>query len=87
MRNIEANDRTEEEICQDVKDYATSVGIRVMHTHIIRNRFCDDVVGCKIRVPTSQVEKAITWDTWPDDIECRLWEKRTQPEWDSWAKR
>ncbi len=82
VRNIETGNLTDEEICQDVKDYGTSVGIRIMYAHIVRNRFCEDVVGCKILVPDTKVEQATSWGTWPDDIECRKWEKRTQTSWD-----
>ena len=78
VRNIVVNDRSDDEICRDMKLFGKSIGLRIMYTAIVRNRYCEDVVGCKIRIPTSQIDEATDIATWPDDIECRKWERKTQ---------
>ena len=78
VRNIEVNERSDDEICRDMKLFGKSIGLRIMFTGIVRNRYCEDVVGCKIRIPTTQVDEATDISTWPDDVECRKWERKTQ---------
>ena len=73
VRNIAVHDRSEEEICRDMKIFGRSVGLRIMYTELVYNRYCEDVVGCKIRIPKSQYEVAVSIETWPDDIVCRKW--------------
>ena len=77
VRNLSVEDRTEEEMCRDVKKFGKMVGIQIMTTEIIKNRYCQDVVGCKIRIPSYQVEKAQSVETWPDDVICRKWEAKS----------
>ena len=59
-----------------MKIFGKSVGMRIMYVNIVRNRYCQDAVGCKIRIPTSQFDLATSIETWPDDVECRKWERR-----------
>ena len=78
VRNIAVNDRSDDDVCRDIKIFGKMVGLRVMYAGIVKNRYCQDVVGCKIRIPVCQIEKATDIQTWPDDVECRKWEKRAQ---------
>jgi hypothetical protein len=79
LKNIFTEDREDDHMCRDIKSYCRQVGIRIMTTDIVHNRFCEDVVGCRIRVPVSQVDKALSIETWPDEITCRKWEPRNMP--------
>ena len=61
---------------QMVKTDASGGGLRTMSERIIRNRFCTDVVGCKINIPESQVRLACSPSFWPEVVSCRIWENR-----------
>jgi DNA-binding protein len=76
LKNIYTEEREDVNLCKDIKAYGRQVGMRIMTTDIVHNRYCEDVVGCRIRVPVSQVEKALIIETWPDDITCRKWESK-----------
>jgi hypothetical protein len=76
LRNVCTEDRTNEELCRDVKKYGRQVGLRIMHAEVVHNNYCQDVVGCRLRVPCSQVEEAISKQTWPEGLVCRKWEPR-----------
>ena len=80
LKNVMVDRDTDEEIGGNIKAFATSKGLRIMSHKVIRNRFVDDVVGCKITVPSSQEHLAITPGFWPTGIECRHWE-RMPPNW------
>lgn len=83
-------DDTEEDICRRIKQYAGNEGIRVMSARVIKNRYCDDVVGCKISVPQRQSDSLLYDDFWPSNIGCRKWSGRKQrdnKEWDSSQRR
>ncbi len=71
-----ADNTAYEAIGNNVKTYAKSKGIRIMAIRIIRNRFCDDAVGARILVPSSQEYLALDPATWPSNILCRRWESR-----------
>jgi HD superfamily phosphohydrolase YqeK len=78
LANVYTNDMHDDDIIAAVKDHGKEIGIRIMSTEIVHNRYCQDVVGCRIRVPNSHVAKAMEFDAWPDDIVCRKWEKKKQ---------
>ena len=49
------------------------------------NRYCDDTVGIKIKVPVSQEVLTMDYDTWPNEVSCQRWEPyhdRTQDGYD-----
>ena len=64
----------------DIKDkvrrYATHKGLRIMGTYIISNKYSEDVTGCKLLVPSSQVQLALSANFWPEEIICREWVER-----------
>ena len=73
VRNISTEDRADDDICKDLRAYGQAVGLRIMNVEVVKNRYCQDVVGCRIKVPTSQVEKATSVELWPNEVECRKW--------------
>ena len=77
LSGVETDDMTDEDLSKAVKEHARLVNMRVMTADVIHNRYCDYIVGVKIRIPESQESLALEFDTWPDDIKCRRWEKRT----------
>lgn len=69
-------DDTDDDIVKMVKVYGQTHSVRVMNGYVIHNRVCTDIVGCKITVPASHVEKVMLEDFWGQDITCRRWEDR-----------
>lgn len=69
-------DDTDDDIAKMVKAHGQSNGVRVMSAYVIHNRVCSDVVGCKITVPVSHEETALSPNFWAEDISCRPWENR-----------
>ena len=67
---------TDDDIIKMIKQHGQANGIRVMSAYIIHNRVCSDMVGCKITVPASQADRALSPDFWAKDIPCRIWENR-----------
>jgi hypothetical protein len=76
LENINVEDESYEQVSRNVKLYAKSKGIRIMSIKIIRNHYCDDVVGCKMLIPECNEHVALDPQTWPDAITCRRWEDR-----------
>jgi hypothetical protein len=68
---------TESDVKAEVRKYATTKGLRVMAIHIITNKYCEDVVGCKLAIPESQVETALSSDFWPVDMNFRRWKHKS----------
>ena len=77
LRNIYIDGMNEDEVSRSVRKYGTTIGIRVMYCEVIHNRYCTDVVGCKIWVPISHVDHALDFGMWPDNIQCRKWEPKS----------
>ena len=46
-----------------------------MSARVIANKFCDDVVGCRIAVPIRQTDDALGTRMWLDEVTCRRWRK------------
>ena len=65
---------TDDDIIKQVKSHCSYYGIRVMSARVIKNRFVDDVVGCKITVPEDQAHLCLRNHFWPKPIECREWQ-------------
>ena len=76
VRNINREERSGKDISQDVRECGRLGEVRFMQVDVVKNRYCEDVVGCRIRVPTSQVERVTSIEFWPDDIVCRGWKSR-----------
>lgn len=70
------NGDTDDDILVMVKQHGQANDLRVMSAYIVHNRVCSDVVGCKISVPDSQVETAMSPGFWAEDITVRRWENR-----------
>ena len=73
LEDIARCDQSDEDLKLMIRSYGKERGLRIMATEIIKNRYCDDVVGCKIKVPESQEQKAISGYFWPEDVLCRRW--------------
>ena len=56
-----------------VRNHLKEKGVRCLYAQVIRNRYMEDVVGCKIIVPLRQRDKAIGIKIWPDKVKCREW--------------
>ena len=80
LRNIFTEGKSNEELSSCVIQHAQTQGIRVMTADIINNRYVQDIVGCKIRVPLPQADRALEFGVWPEDITCRRWSKE-KPVW------
>ena len=79
VRNIyRVQGQTDEDIMLQVKQHAKKKGVRVMATRLIKNRFAEDIVGCRVTVPLSNVDELLDVRFWPEPIECREWAMRIQ---------
>jgi hypothetical protein len=76
LEHIQKGDNdTNEDITQTVRTHGRSKGVRVVSAYTVRNRFCQDVVGCKIVVPVAQALKVMAPGFWAEEITCREWER------------
>ena len=76
VQNIaRGDDESDKSIADKVRKYCKDKGVRVMAARVISNRFCDDMVGCRITVPARQVDDALGSRMWPEDVVCRRWRK------------
>ena len=67
---------TKREISDDVRQHVTQMQIKVIDAHVLFNKFRQDRCGCKITVPTRDIDIVLADDFWPQGISCRLWEER-----------
>ena len=58
-----------------VVEYAKARDTKVNNCYIIKYRWCDKVIGCKIIVLDDFVEVALSSETWAEHIVCRRWER------------
>ena len=76
------DNETEQSITFQVKSYVKrkdkNNNIRIMRMNVVRNRYCEDSVGCKIVVPESVSDTLPSENFWPEDIECRVWSRWTR---------
>ena len=89
LRDVYRDNKSDEELVQNIKEYAKSYGLRVMFAEVRRNRYCEDIVGIKIKVPVSQEEIASDDDFWPNDVTVKKWEpyhsfKKNSQFWDGY---
>ena len=69
IRNIDRGERDDDEIAKDIVHYGQEIGIRIMSTYIIHNKWVNDVIGCKIKIPQSQIDEALDSHNWPDSVQ------------------
>ena len=62
-----------------VKSHLKEKGVRCLSAQVIRNRFVDDTVGCKIIVPLRKKDTVMGIKIWPNNVKCREW----AGDWDS----
>ena len=62
-----------------VRGHLKEKGVRCLFAEVIKNRYVEDTVGCKIIVPLRQKDKVIGIKIWPDNVKCREW----AGDWDS----
>ena len=69
-------DDTLGEVAEIVREYGKNGGLNIISSRVVRNRFTDNTVGCRITVPERQVDDALGSRMWPSGMKCRRWEKR-----------
>ena len=77
LENVRRDDGdSDQAITQAVKRHANRHGVIVRSVRIVKNRFCDNMVGCRIQVPVYDVQRALNNSNWPPKVKCRKWERR-----------
>ena len=77
VRNIEiANVEQAEAVKNKVNKYLADKGVKVFKIHVIKNRFVDTTVGCRVTIRENQRDRVERYGFWPDKIECRVWGRR-----------
>ena len=76
LRNIRIDDENDDQIFRMIKDHCNYSNVRIMSYKVIRNRYANDCVGCKIVIPLSQEHIVMRPEFWPCEVECRRWEIR-----------
>ena len=69
-------DDTLGDVAERVREHGKRGGLNIIASRIVRNRFNDNIVGCRITVPERQQDDALGNRVWPAGIKCRRWEKR-----------
>ena len=78
LQNIKRfNDDSLKDIAERVRQYGSDHGIKIIASRVYTNRFSDDTVGCRITIPASHVDDALSHRIWPKEVKCRRWKKRT----------
>ncbi len=72
-RDVGDTDRT---LSEAVRNHAKKHDFTIKSVSIVTNRYCDEMVGCRIQVASPDVQKALTSNKWPDNVTCRRWERR-----------
>lgn len=65
----------DDDVVMSVREHGQEKGMRVTSAYIVKNRIRQDVVGCKITIPYSQADRAMSAGFWAEEITCRKWEK------------
>ena len=79
IKNIEIEHVTQiNRVHKKIKKYLENKGVKVFKMEIVRNRFVDTTVGCRVTIKESQKEELEKSDFWPEGIECRAWGKKYQ---------
>ena len=66
---------SDEDIIEQVKSHAAYYGVKIMSARVVKNRFADNIVGCRITVPDEDAHLCLRNYIWPKPIECREWER------------
>ncbi len=61
------------DIGMSITEHAAKHNIRIMRFYVKRNRYVSDVVGCKVTVPSTQVQQCKSSSVWPAHVTCRDW--------------
>jgi hypothetical protein len=79
VKNIEVESKEKVQQAEEkVRKYLQNKEIYVYKAQVIKNRFADTIVGCKITVAEQVKEKLEGSFFWPDHIECRPWGRKWQ---------
>ena len=70
---------TKKEISNDVRRYVCDGNVKVLDCFVIFNKYRSDKCGCKITIPTKDIDILMSEVFWPHGISCRIWEERTKP--------
>ncbi len=77
VKNVALNeDESDDELKGRLKRFIKQrTQVRVISVQVVHNRFCEDTVGCKMTVPWSAQEILMQESFWPEDVECREWQR------------
>ena len=76
LRNIERKrGESLKNVADRVRSFCAKKNLRIMATRVYANKFCDDVVGCRLTVPIRQTDEMLGNRMWPDEMICRRWRK------------
>ena len=74
VSNIERYDNESlRSVADRVKKWCKNNDIHVMNAHIVRNRRCEYIVGCRLTVPIRCTDKMLGNRIWPTDAICKRW--------------
>jgi hypothetical protein len=51
------DNESEKELIDSVKRHGAAKGVNIMSVYIIYNKFCDNIVGCKLSIPEFQQDQ------------------------------
>ena len=69
-----------QDIADEVRAYCKSKNLRIMSVWVLPNRVSHDTVGCKLRVPTVQVDHMLGNRMWPEGLVCKRWRSNPRPD-------
>ena len=69
---------TKKGISNDVRSYVNSKDIKVLDAFVILNKYRSDKCGCKLTIPTKDIDLLLDDSFWPHGICCRMWEDRSK---------
>ena len=79
IKNIEIDNLKQiDKVKEKVSNYLQKNGVKVFKMQVIRNRYVDTTIGCRITIRDSQREKIEQKSFWPAGIECRQWGRKRQ---------
>lgn len=72
----ESDDMVKSRVRKYVKKKSTA---RIISVQVVRNRYSEDTVGCKLTIPISVQEILLAPGFWPEDVKCREWSRNRRP--------
>ena len=60
-------------IADRVRHHCADRGMRVIYARVFPSKFSRQHVGCRIVIPATQADDALTNRMWPADVTCRRW--------------